>query len=135
MRTFRSSTLRAPAKAMFFAAALLLAATGCSDDSGSGPSNSEPGLSSDSGNSQGGGGTSDVGGSSQSGGPGVSSSVDLGPDYNKDVPTTGTPRYSLTDADFAPGSGNGGVPETGDCGSETGDISPANGCMRYIGRV
>ena len=138
MRTFLSSTLRAPATAILFASALLLAAVGCSDDSGSGPSNSNPGLSSDSGNSQGGGGEggSQGGGSSQSGGgPGISSSVDLGPDYNKDVPTTGTPRYTLTDADFAPGSGNGGVAETGDCGSETGDISPANGCMRYIGRV
>ena len=134
MRTFISSTLRAPATAILFASALLLAAVGCSDDSGSGPSNSDPGLSSDSGNSQGGGGGE--GGSSQSGASqGGISSVDVGPDYNKDVPTTGTPRYALTDADFAPGSGNGGVAETGECGSETGDISPANGCMRYIGRV
>ena len=56
MRTFLSSTLRAPATAILFASALLLAAVGCSDDSGSGPSNSNPGLSSGSGNSQGGGG-------------------------------------------------------------------------------
>ena len=134
-------------------AALALVACGDSSSSndpvGPGLSSQTPGSSNSGGNGGNEGGSQGgEGGSSQSGGSTTptpsgylygtypaSTSTDLGPNYNSAVPTTATPRYALTDADFAPGSGNGAVPETGDCGSETGDISPANGCMRYIGRV
>ena len=109
--------------ALLCAFALVLLAA-CSDDSGSGPSGggSGPGSSSDSGNGGEGGSQPELSSSAQAG-------------NNNPVPTDATPRYALSDADFAPGTGNGAVEETGDCGSETGDISPANGCMRYIGRV